>query len=84
MPLASPGAISRAIWLKVPEAEREAFLTTEMRTYRLVMQGNHLDPGAIVLRVSTGAAEPKCFLTSLEDQFGYGHTQDQAYPFYYG
>ena len=29
-----------------------------------MMQGTHLDPGAIVLRVSTGAAEPKCFLTS--------------------
>ena len=45
-------------------AEREAFSTTEMRTYRLVMQGNNLDPGAIVLTVSTGASEPKCFLTS--------------------
>ena len=64
MPLASPGTISRAIWSKVPEAERAAFSTAEMRTYGLVMQGNYLDPGAIVLRVSTGAAEPKCFLTS--------------------
>ena len=65
MPLASPGAISRAIWSKVPEAEHAAFSTTEMRTYGLVMQGNYLDPdGATVLWVSTGAAEPKCFLIS--------------------
>ena len=64
MPLASPGTISRAIWSKVPEAERATFSTEEMRTYGLVMNGNHLEPGAVVLRVSTGASEPKCFLTS--------------------
>ena len=33
MPLASPEAISRATWSKVPEAERAAFSTAKMRTY---------------------------------------------------
>ena len=35
-----------------------------MRTYGLMMQGNNLNPGALVLSVSTEASEPKCFLTS--------------------
>jgi hypothetical protein len=30
-----------------------------------VIQGNNPEPGALVLRVSTGASEPKCFLTSM-------------------
>ena len=66
LPLVSPGAtrISRTIWAKTPEAEREAFSTMEMRTFGLVMQGNNLTPGASVLSVSTEALEPKCFLTS--------------------
>ena len=65
LPLASPGAISRAIWAKTPDAKRKVFSTTEMRTYGLVMQGNNLDPGTLVVTssVSTGASEPKCFLT---------------------
>ena len=64
MPLASLGAISRDIWSKTPEAEQATLLTTKMRTYGLVTQGNNISPGALVLSVSTGAPEPKSFLTS--------------------
>jgi hypothetical protein len=35
-----------------------------MRIYNLVMAGNDHNPGALVLMVSTGASEPKCFLTA--------------------
>ena len=64
LPLASPSPIAMAIWAKKPEAERAAFSTTEMRNYQLVQQGNHDNPGALVLMVATGASEPKCFLTA--------------------
>jgi hypothetical protein len=62
LPLASPSQISLVIWAKKPEAERAAFSTTEMRNYRLVQNGTNPNPGALVLMVATGAAEPKCFL----------------------
>lgn len=62
LPLASPSTISLAIWAKKAEGERAAFSTEEMRNYRLAKEGNN--PGALVLTVVTGAAEPKCFLTA--------------------
>jgi hypothetical protein len=37
---------------------------TEMRNYRNVMGGVNAGPGALVLLVTTGSLEPKCFLTS--------------------
>ena len=64
LPLASPSPISMAIWGKVAEANREEFSNTEMRNYQHVLNGNNDDPGALVLMASTGASEPKCFLTA--------------------
>lgn len=64
LPLASPSPISMAIWDKVAEAERAEFSNSEMRNYQLVVNGNNASPGALVLMVSTGAFEPKCFLTA--------------------
>jgi hypothetical protein len=65
LPLVSPSPISIAIWAKKPEAERTAFSTTEMRNYRLALEGNNPNPGGLVLMVATGASEePKCFLTA--------------------
>ena len=51
-----------AIWAKKSEAEREAFATTEIMYYPHVIQGNNLDPGTLMIGVSTGALKPKSFV----------------------
>jgi hypothetical protein len=63
-PPASPSPIALAIWAKKPEAERAAFSAAEMRNYRTAQEGNYADPGEPVFLVTTGATEPKCFLTA--------------------
>ena len=66
LPLASPGAISRAIWSKVPEALRNQHAGKEMANYLALLNGGTPHPEALALAVTTSALEPMCFLTCRE------------------
>jgi hypothetical protein len=67
LPHASPGPISRAIWSKVPEEDRDRHAGQEMANCMTTLSSGQPHPESLILAVATTSSEPMCFLTAREN-----------------